>query len=109
MINSAHERLQLVRFVCSLAWADLEIRDEERVYIYDLIRRLDLDESEAKQVETWLNHPPSPDEIDPGDVPFNMRNLSSTYVEVAKSDGEMADEEQEAYDLLSQLIKMNLR
>ena len=101
-----HDRLQLVRFVCSLAWADLEIREEERAYIYDLIRRLDLNEIEAHQVETWLSHPPSPEELDPGEVPLQHRELFLQHMlAVAKSDGELAEEEQEAYELLSQLIR----
>ena len=103
---SSHDRLQLVRFVCSLAWADLEVRDEERAYIYDLIRRLDLDETESQQVETWLNHPPSPDDLDPGEVSLQHREIFLQHMlEVAKADGELAVEEQEAYELLSQLIR----
>jgi fatty-acyl-CoA synthase len=37
------DRLRLVEFVCSFAWADLEIKPEERVFIARLIRSLDLE------------------------------------------------------------------
>ena len=100
------ERLQLVRFVCSFAWADLEIRDEERDYVYRLIRRLDFSDEEANQVENWLGHPPSPDDVDPGDVPLQHREIFLEHMlEVAKADGELAEEERETYELLSQLIR----
>jgi uncharacterized tellurite resistance protein B-like protein len=100
------DRLQLVRFVCSIAWADLEIRDEERQYVHDLIRRLDFDQEEAAQVETWLGHPPDPDDVDPVDVPLKHREVFLKHVmEVARSDGELAEVEQEAYELLSQLLR----
>ena len=103
---SHEDRLQLVRFVCSVAWADLEIRDQERQYVYDLIRRLDFDDSEAEQVEAWLGHPPDPDDVDPGDVPREHRDIFLKHVkEVAQSDGELAEVEKEAYELLSQLLR----
>jgi uncharacterized tellurite resistance protein B-like protein len=100
------ERLQLVRFVCSFAWADLEIRDAERAYIQDLIRRLDFDEDEAEEVEALLSHPPNPDDVDPADVPLHHREIFLQHVlEVSRSDGELAEVEREAYELLSKLLR----
>ncbi len=100
------DRLQLVRFVCSFAWADLEIKEQEREYIYDLIRRLDFDDEESLQVERWLGRPPDPDEVDPVDVPLRHREVFLQHVlAVSRSDGELADVEQEAYELLSQLLR----
>ena len=29
----ARQRLQLIKFVCSFAWADLEVRPEERSFV----------------------------------------------------------------------------
>ena len=41
------ERLQLMKFVCSFAWADLEVRPEEREFVARLIRRLDMNDAET--------------------------------------------------------------
>ena len=49
------ERLRLVQFVCSFAWADFEIQPEERVFISRLIRRLELGEEDDLQVQQWLD------------------------------------------------------
>ena len=44
---SSQDRLRLMKFVCSFAWADLEIRPEERVFVAQMVRRLELEEPEA--------------------------------------------------------------
>ena len=41
------DRLHLLRFVCSFAWADLEIADSEREFVTALVDRLDLDDADA--------------------------------------------------------------
>ena len=43
------DRLQLMRFVCSFAWADLEVTSEEREFIVQLVDRLELDDEERKE------------------------------------------------------------
>ena len=45
------DRLRLMGFVCSFAWADLEIADGERELVADLVKKLDLDEDEKAQVD----------------------------------------------------------
>ena len=72
---SRGERLDLVRFVCTFAWADLEIRPEEREFVASLIRRLELDPDEQRQVEGWLTLPPRPESIDPTQIPAEHRRL----------------------------------
>jgi uncharacterized tellurite resistance protein B-like protein len=100
------ERLRLVRFVCSFAWADLEINDAERDFVHDLIRRLDLDESEAAQVEGWLSFPPAPEEVDPMKIPVEHRKVFlDTMLALVASDGELAEAETESFNLLSQLVR----
>ena len=34
------DRLRLLRFVCSFAWADLEVDEAERGFVYKLIDQL---------------------------------------------------------------------
>ena len=100
------DRLRLMKFICSFAWADLEVKDEERKFIAKMMKRLDLDEQEAAQVEKWLELPPRPEEVDPSDVPREHRQL---FVDAARamivSDGRITDEEAEIFELFDQLIR----
>ena len=61
------ERLRLVKFVCSFAWADLEVQVEEREFVKRLVERLELDDAERGMVDEWLQVPPRPEEVDPAD------------------------------------------
>ena len=106
-IKLDHEdRLRLMKFVCSFAWADLEVRDEERQFVRRLMKRLELSPAEKKQVEAWLEVPPPPEELDPAEVPRAHRQL---FVDTAKamiaSDGVIAANEREALDLLEMLLR----
>ena len=100
------DRLRLMKFVCSFAWADLEVRDEERQFVRRLMKRLELNPAEKKQVEAWLEVPPPAEELDPADVPRAHRQL---FVDTARamiaSDGVIAANEREALSLLEMLLK----
>ena len=63
------ERLSLMKFVCSFAWADLEVRPEERAFVARMVERLGLDAEDALKVRGWLEVPPAPDSIDPTQIP----------------------------------------
>jgi len=103
---SRGERLQLLRFVTSFAWADLSISPEERDYVHRLVKRLHLDAEEAQQVEGWLRVPPPPDDVDPTTVPHAHRQLFLEVVrEMVGSDGEISPEERENLALLEQLTR----
>ena len=103
---SREERLQLMRFVCSFAWADLEITPEEREFIVELVERLELGEDERKEVAQWLEVPPTADELDPADIPREHRQL---FLDAARamimSDGEVNDVEAENLVILDQLLR----
>ena len=71
---SRDDRLSLMRFVCSFAWADLEIQDEERSFVGEMVSKLGL-EADRKQVDHWLKHPPRPEDVDPTRVPRQHREL----------------------------------
>lgn len=103
---SRGERLQLLRFVTSFAWADLSISVEERAYVHRLVSRLRLDAEEARQVEGWLQVPPPPDDVDPTSVPHEHRQVFLDVVrEMVASDGEISPEESESLALLEQLTR----
>ncbi len=100
------ERLQLMQFVCSFAWADLEIRPEEREFVARMIRRLGLDEDEARQVAGWLKLPPRPESVDPTQIPIEHRQLFVDSIRgIIEADGDVAVEEQENLDLLEKLLR----
>ena len=101
-----HERLLLMRFVCSFAWADLVIKQEERELVATLIRRLNLDGEEEKEVYGWLEEPPPMESVDPSLVPKAHRMKFLRAVEsIVSVDGEVSPEERESLLLFAQLIR----
>jgi hypothetical protein len=95
-----------MRFVCSFAWADLEITDREREFIVKMVVRLGLDDDEQDQVAEWLEVPPRADDLDPADIPREHRQL---FLDAAKamilSDGSVEDVEAENLIILDQLLR----
>ncbi len=99
------ERLRLMKFVCSFAWADLKIRPEERAFVARMIGRLELDNEERRQVEAWLKMPPSPEDIDPTTIPLAHRKIFLESIEgIITADGEVSAEERENLSLFVQLL-----
>jgi len=99
------DRLRLVEFVCSFAWADLEIKPEERVFISRLIRSLDLDEDEDLKVQQWLDRPPRIDDLDPTSIPHAHRRIFVEAIEgLISADGEISDEERDSFEIFKQLL-----
>jgi uncharacterized tellurite resistance protein B-like protein len=102
---SREERMRLMRFVCSFAWADLEVQDEERSFVGKLAKKLHLNADEKKQVRSWLKVPPAPEEVDPTDVPKAHRKLLlETITDLVAADHRLTSEERESFDLLEQLL-----
>lgn len=98
------ERLHLMKFVCSFAWADLEIQDQEREFVNRMIERLHLEEDRA-QVLRWLEHPPPIEDIDPTTVPRAHRALFVEAVEaLIKADNVIDEAEAENFELFKQLL-----
>ena len=103
---SRAERMRLMRFVCSFAWADLEVQDEERKFVARLMHRLALDDEERRQVEAWLKVPPPPEEVDPSQVPREHRQLFlDTVRQLVASDRVLDPEERENLALFEQLLR----
>ena len=103
---SREQRMLLMRFVCSFAWADLKVTSEERLLAARLIARLNLGQDEALQVKEWLESPPDPESVDPTEVPHRHRVQFLRAVEsMVAIDGEVTEEEREAVILFAQLIR----
>jgi uncharacterized tellurite resistance protein B-like protein len=99
------ERMRLMKFVCSFAWADLEIRPEERQFVRKLIDRLQLEAEERAQVQGWLDQPPEIESVDPNLVPHEHRQAFLDAMEgVIESDGEIAPEEAESFRIFEALV-----
>ncbi len=99
------QRLQLIKFVCSFAWADLEVRPEERSFVARLVERLELDARERRQVRRWLDRPPAPDSVDPMTIPPMHRKSFLEAIEgVVAADGEISVEERETLAVLRDLL-----
>lgn len=102
---NSEDRLQLMKFVCSFAWADLRIADQERDFVKKMMRRLKLAKDEKETVEGWLTLPPPADELDPGQIPLEHRQLFLTTArEMIEADGEIAEEEAINFELLAELL-----
>jgi uncharacterized tellurite resistance protein B-like protein len=100
------DRMRLMKFVCSFVWADLKVKDSERAFVKKLVKKLNLDPGEAKEVDGWLELPPVPDEVDPTQIPSAHRKLFiDTMREVVAVDGEVDPEEKENLDLFEQLVR----
>jgi uncharacterized tellurite resistance protein B-like protein len=101
---SREDRLRLMKFVCSFAWADLEVQDEERAFVTRMITYLELD-ADRKLIEGWLRHPPRPEEVDPTDVPREHRELFLDAVRrLVAADERIDPKEAETLALFEQLL-----
>ncbi len=101
----SRQRLQLIKFVCSFAWADLEVRAAERSFVARLVERLELDARERRQVRRWLDRPPAPDSVDPMTIPPMHRKSFLEAIEgVVAADGEISAEERESLAVLQDLL-----
>ena len=102
---SREDRLRVMRFVCSFAWADLEIKSKERTLVRKMVKELHLEPDEAKLVEEWLEIPPRAEEVDPASIPKAHRQLVLDAARrMIKADGNIDPEEAENFALLEALL-----
>ena len=100
------DRMRLMRFVCSFAWADLEVRPEEREFVRAMVERLALDDDERKKVGGWLDRPPDPESVDPTLVPPAHRRVFLEAIEgVIAADGEIHPQEVESFRIFRDLVE----
>ena len=98
-------RMNLMKFVCSFAWTDLRVTQEERDLVMRIADRLGLTEGEAEQVGRWLEVPPPIDEIDPTVVPKAHRQLFLNAAELTiRADNRIAPAERDQLALFRELL-----
>ena len=102
---SRRDRLGLMKYVCSFAWADGEVQPEERGYVRQLVWALSLDSEEKRQVAAWLEAPPPAEEVDPRQIPIEHRRLFLDSVRtVIRADGKLAAAERLALRVFEKLL-----
>ena len=102
---SPSERLNLMKFVCSFVWTDLNVSQSERDLVMRMCGSLKLTEEETAQVKKWLDLPPPIDEVDPTAVPREHRQMFLTTLEmVVKADGKVVPAESESLQLFKDLM-----
>ncbi len=100
------DRMLLLKFVCSFAWADMQVQPEERSSIGRMVDRLDLSDEERVQVAGWLEVPPEPESVDPQLVPHEHRSAFVKAIEtVITADGQVTSQEREQLVLLAQMLR----
>jgi uncharacterized tellurite resistance protein B-like protein len=103
---SREDRQRLMRFVCSFAWADLEVKKTERALVQRMAKKLALDEDERAMVKEWLKVPPRAEDVDPQSIPHAQRKL---FLDAAREmiavDGEIDPEERESFSIFEQLLR----
>lgn len=100
------DRLRLMRFVCSFAWADLDVDAKERALVRKMAKQLGLDREELRDVEAWLKVPPRAEEVDPNSVPRAHRQIFLDAVRaIIAADGKIHLAEMENLTLFEQLLK----
>ena len=100
---SGEDRLRLIRFVCSFAWADLEMADSEKTFVKNMIGVMDLNADGQAAVTHYLKVPPLPEEIDPTDIPLAHRQLFlNTALQMVGADGHIDERELENLSLFEQ-------
>ena len=98
------ERLLLLKFVCSFVWADLEVDDAERLFVWDLVRQAELHADEERLVREWLRSPPS--DVDPAQAPaHHRRQFVEAAREAVEANGRITEVERESLELLDQLLR----
>ena len=101
-------RIRLVRFVCSFAWADLEVAEAERSLVTRMLDQLGLDDSEKAMAEQWLKLPPDPEDVDPMDIPVEHRQIFlNTVLQMVGVDGVVDPNEMETLAVFEKLLRAN--
>ena len=100
------DRLQLLRFICSFAWADLEIAQGERDLVHRMAKEMELSSDDLEAVETWLKYPPNPEDVDPQDIPLEHRQIFlNAALQMVGADGNVDSDELENLQLFEKLLR----
>lgn len=102
----SQQRMELLKFVCSFAWTDLQVQQQERDLVMRIVGRFDLTAEQTRQVERWLEVPPPADEVDPTRIPREYRELFLRAAELTvAADGKVAPAERDQLAVFRDLLR----
>ena len=91
---SEAERVELMRFLCSFAWADGEVQAPERELLERVLGGLKLGAQARAEVTAWLFSPPDMTGFDFAAIPAEKRQLFLDQAfAIASAHGGLAAEE----------------
>ncbi len=103
---SRNDTLRLLRFVCSFAWTDFVVTQEERDLVNRIVAVSDLTAADKAAVQGWLKVPPSPEEVDPTEIPIRHRQVFLEAVRaVVVADKHVSAEERDSLRLFEELVE----
>lgn len=95
--------------MCAFAWADLDISEREVALIREFAERLGIPAGDRSEVESWLQHPPNEEDLDPYDVPdAHKRMFLEAAAELIGVDGHVDRMEVENLALFEVLLGVTL-
>ena len=99
------DRLRLMKFLCSVAWADLEVRAEERAFVRRMVTRLGLRPDETAAGRDVAAGAATHRRRRPELHPVEHRKLFlDTLRELVHADGEVDEQEETSLALLEDLL-----
>ena len=102
---SPQERMNLMKFVCSFAWTDLDVSQSERDLVMRMCGSFGLNDEENAQIEKWLELPPPAEEVDPTMIsPEHRQVILNALEQVVKADGKVVPAESESLQLFRDLL-----
>ena len=102
---TSEEKMQIMRFICTFAWADLKVVPSEKLMIERFCNTLQLDENQRKEVNSWTKRPIHPEDIDPFSIPDHLKKyILSAAKAISIVDGDFDEKEAELLELLQNLL-----
>jgi uncharacterized membrane protein YebE (DUF533 family) len=88
------EQIELMRFLCSFAWADGEVHDTERTVLEQVLGGLTLSPEARADAQAWLSEPPDMEGFDFGAISPEKRSafIDQAFAVAAAHDGLGAQE-----------------
>ncbi|MCA8943527.1 MAG: TerB family tellurite resistance protein [Planctomycetes bacterium] len=95
-----------MEFVCSFAWTDLTIADEERKLIEEMANGPEFDDTDRIKIRGWLESPPPIDDVDPTRIPLEHRQQFLDAIrQVLRADGRVANTERDSLAIFEELVR----
>ncbi len=99
--------LQILKFLCGVAWADGVVAESERDYILNLAQLMALEPADVTAVQAWLQQPPEPHDIAPSRLSAeDKRDLIQQALILVNIDGALSTQEDRLIGLLSRTLRL---